>query len=195
MPETGFDNLFVVALVALLAPLAVAVAPSLRVPAVVLEILVGIVLGPDVLGVVTADVPVQVLAVIGLAFLLFTVGLELDVRALRGTALRLSVVGYAVSLALGTGVGLLTAAAGWVSCRSMLQHWSAPASSPYWSFHHWRWACSGNPPHTRQRARGHRRAASSPEPSSRGSSTPEAALQDHPLSAGPRHRVVPLLGR
>jgi Kef-type K+ transport system membrane component KefB len=115
MPETGFDNLFIVALVALLAPLAVAVAPSLRVPAVVLEILVGIVLGPDVLGVVTADVPVQVLAVIGLAFLLFTVGLELDVRALRGTALRLSVVGYAVSLALGTGVGLLTAAAGWVS--------------------------------------------------------------------------------
>jgi Kef-type K+ transport system membrane component KefB len=115
MPDTGFDNLFVVSLVALLAPLAVAVVPFLRVPAVVLEILAGIVLGPDVLGVVNADVPVQVLAVIGLAFLLFTVGLELDVRALRGAALRLAVVGYLVSLALGTGVGILAAAAGWVS--------------------------------------------------------------------------------
>jgi Kef-type K+ transport system membrane component KefB len=115
MPDTGFDNLFVVALVALLAPLAVAVVPGLRVPAVVLEILAGIVLGPDVLGVVNADVPVQVLAVIGLAFLLFTVGLELDVRTLRGSALRLAVVGYAVSLALGTGVGILAAAAGWVT--------------------------------------------------------------------------------
>jgi Kef-type K+ transport system membrane component KefB len=115
MPDTGFDNLFVVALVALLAPLAVAAVPALRVPAVVLEILAGIVLGPDVLGVVNADVPVQVLAVIGLAFLLFTVGLELDVRTLRGSALQLAAVGYAVSLALGTGVGLLTAAAGWVS--------------------------------------------------------------------------------
>jgi Kef-type K+ transport system membrane component KefB len=115
MPDTGFDNLFIVALVALLAPLAVAVVPNLRMPAVVLEILAGIVLGPDVLHVVEADVPVEVLAVIGLAFLLFTVGLELDVRTLRGTALRLAVIGYAVSLALGTGVGLLAAAAGWVS--------------------------------------------------------------------------------
>jgi Kef-type K+ transport system membrane component KefB len=114
MPDTGFDNLFVVALVALLAPLSVALVPSLRLPAVVVEILAGVVLGPDVLGVVDADLAVQVLSVIGLAFLLFTVGLELDVRTLRGTALRLAVIGYAVSLALGTGVGLLAAAAGWV---------------------------------------------------------------------------------
>lgn len=115
MPDTGFDNLFVVALVALLAPLTVAVLPAVRVPAVVLEILAGIALGPDVLDVVHADVPVEVLAVIGLAFLLFTVGLELDVRALRGTALRLAIVGYVVSLALGTGVGVLATAVGWVS--------------------------------------------------------------------------------
>jgi Kef-type K+ transport system membrane component KefB len=115
MPDTGFDNLFVVALIALMAPLVVAVVPALRVPAVVVEIVAGVVLGPDVLGVVAADLPVQVLSVIGLAFLLFTVGLELDVRTLRGTALRLSMIGYAVSLVLGTGVGLLAAGAGWVS--------------------------------------------------------------------------------
>lgn len=115
MPDTGFDHLFVVALVALLAPLAVAAVPSLRVPAVVVEILAGVVLGPDVLGVVEAGLAVQVLAVIGLAFLLFTVGLELDVRTLRGAALRLSAVGYAISLLLGTGTGLVAAAAGWVS--------------------------------------------------------------------------------
>ena len=55
MPDTGFDNLLVVALVALLAPLAVAAVPSFRVPAVVVEIVAGVVLGPDVLGVVDAD--------------------------------------------------------------------------------------------------------------------------------------------
>lgn len=115
MPDTGFDNLFVVALVALLAPLCVAAVPVLRVPAVVLEILAGMILGPDGLGIVEADVPVQVLAVIGLAFLLFTVGLELDVRTLRGRILRLSVVGYAISLALGLTVGLFATAAGWVT--------------------------------------------------------------------------------
>jgi Kef-type K+ transport system membrane component KefB len=115
MPDTGFTHLFLVALVALLAPLAVAAMPAVRVPAVVVEILAGIVLGPDVLDVVNADEPVQVLAVIGLAFLLFTVGLELDVGSLRGTALRLSAVGYAVSLVLGAGVGLLISGVGWVS--------------------------------------------------------------------------------
>jgi Kef-type K+ transport system membrane component KefB len=120
MPDTAFDNLFIVALIALLAPLSVAFVPVLRIPAVVLEILAGIVLGPDVLGVVEADVPVQVLAVIGLAFLLFAVGLELDVRTLRGTTLRLAVLGYAVSLALGTGVGLAATAAGWVSSPLLL---------------------------------------------------------------------------
>src|SRR4051794_5703191 len=115
MPDTGFDNLFIVALVALLAPLLVAAVPAFRVPAVVVEIIAGVVLGPDVLGVVDVDLAVQVLGVIGLAFLLFTVGLELDVRTLRGTALRLAAAGYAVSLALGTGAGLLAGAAGWVS--------------------------------------------------------------------------------
>jgi Kef-type K+ transport system membrane component KefB len=115
MPNTGFDNIFIVALVALLAPLVVATVPALRVPAVVVEIMAGVALGPDVLGVVEADLAVQVLSVIGLAFLLFTVGLELDLRTLRGTALRLSAAGYAVSLALGVGVGLLMGAAGWVS--------------------------------------------------------------------------------
>jgi Kef-type K+ transport system membrane component KefB len=120
MPDTGFDNLFVVALVALLAPLAVAAMPAFRVPAVVVEILAGVVLGPDVLGVVQADLAVQVLAVIGLAFLLFTVGLELDVRTLRGSALRSAALGYAISLALGAGVGLLAAGAGWIGSPVLL---------------------------------------------------------------------------
>jgi Kef-type K+ transport system membrane component KefB len=120
MPDTGFDNLFVVALAALLAPLAVAAVPAFRVPAVVVEILAGVVLGPDVLGVVQADLAVQVLAVIGLAFLLFTVGLELDVRTLRGSALRSAALGYAISLALGAGVGLLAAGAGWIGSPVLL---------------------------------------------------------------------------
>jgi Kef-type K+ transport system membrane component KefB len=57
---------------------------------------------------------VQVLAVIGLAFLLFMVGLELDVATLRGRVLRLALLGYLVSLTLGAGVGVGAAAAGWV---------------------------------------------------------------------------------
>jgi len=120
MPDIGFTNLFVVSLVALLAPLTVAMLPRLRVPSVVLEIVAGVVLGPAVLGVVSADLPVQVLAVVGLAFLLFMVGLELDVRALRGRSLQVAALGYLVSLVLGTVVGLGAAAAGWVHSPLLL---------------------------------------------------------------------------
>jgi len=43
-----------------------------------LEILAGVVLGPSVLGWVEVDLPVQILALIGLAFLLLRSGLEID---------------------------------------------------------------------------------------------------------------------
>jgi hypothetical protein len=42
MPDTGFDHLVIVALAALLAPLTVAAVPVLRVPAVVVEVVVGV---------------------------------------------------------------------------------------------------------------------------------------------------------
>jgi Kef-type K+ transport system membrane component KefB len=84
MPDVGFGNLFAVALVAFGVPLLLGLAPWLRVPGPVLEIVAGVVLGPAVLGWVDADLPVRVLAVVGLAFLLFLAGLEIDVSALRG---------------------------------------------------------------------------------------------------------------
>jgi len=64
-------------------------APRLRVPSVVIEIIVGVIVGPGVLGWVQIDLPVQILAVFGLAFLLFLAGLEIDLRGLRGNCSRL----------------------------------------------------------------------------------------------------------
>src|SRR5919205_427924 len=71
MPDVSFTNLLIVVAVAVLAPLTVGFAPKLRLPAVVLEIIGGIIIGPSVLGWVRADLPVQILALFGLAFLLF----------------------------------------------------------------------------------------------------------------------------
>ena len=115
MPEVSFQNLFVVSVVALTAPLLLGYAPRLRVPSPVLEIVAGVVLGPGVLGWVDADLPVQVFAIAGLAFLLFLAGLEIDVRALRGRPLRLSVLGSVITLALGVAVGVALTGAGWVT--------------------------------------------------------------------------------
>src|SRR6478609_8117479 len=98
MPDVQFTNLLWVTLVALLAPLTLGLAPALRVPSVVLEIIAGVVLGPQVLGWVEVDTPVSIVALLGLAFLLFLAGLEIDVHQLRGTLLRLALVGYVVTL-------------------------------------------------------------------------------------------------
>jgi Kef-type K+ transport system membrane component KefB len=114
VPAVSFTGLLVVAVVAVGAPLLVAVVPWLRVPAVVLEIVAGIVLGPSGLGWVKVDLPIQILAVIGLAFLLFLAGLEIDVAGLRGAVLRRAGAGFGLTLALGLLVGLGFHAAGYV---------------------------------------------------------------------------------
>ena len=115
MPDVSFTNLLIVAAVAVLAPLTVGFFPRLRVPAIVLEIIGGIIIGPSVLGWAHVDLPVSILALFGLAFLLFLAGLEIDVHRLRGRLLRFAVLGYLVSLVLGYGAGASFTAAGWVS--------------------------------------------------------------------------------
>jgi Kef-type K+ transport system membrane component KefB len=108
MGTISFGGLAIVAAAALAAPLALGLFPGIRLPAVVLEIVLGIVIGPQVLGWVSIDTPIQVLSLLGLAFLLFLAGLEVDYERLRGRVLRLTGLGYALSfgLALLIGVGL-----------------------------------------------------------------------------------------
>jgi Kef-type K+ transport system membrane component KefB len=115
MPDVSFVNLLAVVAVAVAAPLIVGYLPWLRVPAVVLEIVGGIIIGPSVLGWVRVDLPVAILALFGLAFLLFLAGLEIDVHRLRGRLLRFAVLGYLLTLVLGYGAGVSFTAAGWVS--------------------------------------------------------------------------------
>ena len=110
-----FTNLLIIMVVAFLAPLVVNAVPALRVPAPVLEIVAGIVLGPSVLGWVHLDAPVEVLALVGLAFLLFLAGLEIDVHRLHGRPLTLALGGFVVSFAIAVGAALLLAAGGFTT--------------------------------------------------------------------------------
>jgi Kef-type K+ transport system membrane component KefB len=114
MPEVSFDNLLIICVIAVLAPLLAGALPKLRIPAVVLEIVAGIVVGPGGFNWVQVDLPVQILALFGLAFLLFLAGLEIDVMTLRGRSLRIAAGGYVVTLVLGLGAGAALDASGWV---------------------------------------------------------------------------------
>src|SRR5919201_1264356 len=96
----GFTNLLIVAAAAFAAPLALGLVPVFRLPAVVLEIVLGIVLGPSVLGWAKVDEPVQVMSLLGLAFLLLLAGLEVEFEQFRGRLLKLTGVGFAASLGI-----------------------------------------------------------------------------------------------
>src|ERR671914_2472276 len=108
----SFTNLLIITVVAFAAPLLVRAIPVVRVPSPVLEIVAGIVLGPSLLGWVAVDAPVEVLALVGLAFLLFLAGLEIDVHRLRGRPLQLALTGFGVSFAIAVGAALLLTAGG-----------------------------------------------------------------------------------
>ncbi len=110
----AFSNLVIVAAVAFAAPFVLGLFPRVRLPSVVLEIVAGIVLGPSLLGVVEVDASVAVVATLGLAFVLFLAGLEIEFDALRGPLLRLASIGFVLSLAIALAVAFGLKAAGLV---------------------------------------------------------------------------------
>jgi Kef-type K+ transport system membrane component KefB len=99
-------------LVAVGAPLVVALVPSLRIPAIVLEIVGGIIIGPQVFGIATPDIHVRMLSTIGLAFLLFLAGLEVNLDTLRSPVAGLALRAFVVSMALAVAAGYLMNLAG-----------------------------------------------------------------------------------
>jgi len=111
MPNVSFSGLLIVAVVAFGAPLLLALTPARRLPAIVLEIVAGIVIGPSALGWVKVDLPISILSVLGLAFLLFLAGLEVELERLRGRLLAFVGSAFLISfgLALLVGYGLYIA--------------------------------------------------------------------------------------
>jgi len=117
--DITFDSLSVVAVTAFLAPLVVDRIKAVRVPVAVVEILLGIVIGPDVLGWAEVDEPVQVLALLGLAFVLFLAGFELDLHQVRGRLLRAAVLGYVCVLVAALAIGVALDRAGLITSPAL----------------------------------------------------------------------------
>jgi Kef-type K+ transport system membrane component KefB len=99
-PLGTLGSLLVIVLAAALAPVLVDLRPAWRVPLVVAEITLGVAVGPQVLGWATADALIEFLSQLGMAFLFFLAGLELDFGRVRGAPLRLAGLGWLLSVGL-----------------------------------------------------------------------------------------------
>lgn len=108
--QVNLANLFILALVAAGVPLVVGLL-RLRVAEVVLLLGFGVIVGPQVLGLVTINETIDTFNELGLGLLFFLAGYELERESLQGRTGRLAIGGWVVSLALALVVaGLLDGA-------------------------------------------------------------------------------------
>jgi hypothetical protein len=103
-----FHCLFVIAFVAVLAPLLARLPALIRMPAVILELVLGILIGPSGAGWVTSHGSIGLLGEFGLIFLFFQAGFEFNPDKIGADPLRLGALAWLVSLGLtSVFIGLL----------------------------------------------------------------------------------------
>jgi Kef-type K+ transport system membrane component KefB len=92
--------LFIMAFIAVLAPLLTRVPAFARTPAVVLELLLGILIGPSILGLVTSQGAIGFLGQFGLIFLIFQAGFEFNPEEIGAGPLRLGAAAWLAAFCL-----------------------------------------------------------------------------------------------
>src|SRR6478609_6010971 len=81
-------------------------------PVVVLELVLGIVIGPQVLNLARSSDFIEFFANLGLGMLFYFAGYEIDFERIKGAPMKLGAIGWALSVALAYGIGGLLAMAG-----------------------------------------------------------------------------------
>ncbi|WP_022887896.1 cation:proton antiporter [Agromyces italicus] len=108
--EVSISTMVLVPAIAVVAPLLVrGLGRWIAIPLVVFEIVLGLLLGPAMLGWVVPDEFMGLIAEFGLAMLFFLAGNEIDFRAIRGRPLNRAAIGWIISLAAGVGIAALFA--------------------------------------------------------------------------------------
>jgi Kef-type K+ transport system membrane component KefB len=113
---TDTTSFLLVLLAAAIAPFVAAGAnrihPQLIVPIVVVELMLGAIIGPDILGAAEMNEVLSFLGELGLGFLFFFAGYEIDINRIRGVPLRLAAIGWVISCALAYAIAGALMAAG-----------------------------------------------------------------------------------
>jgi Kef-type K+ transport system membrane component KefB len=105
-------SLVIIALVAVLAPLINRLPLRVRIPVIVIELLMGVLIGPAGVGWVASGGIIAFLGEFGLIFLFFQAGLEIDLTRFQGVSLRLATVGWFISVAIACMIAVLLYATG-----------------------------------------------------------------------------------
>jgi Kef-type K+ transport system membrane component KefB len=109
--DTG--SFFAIVMVAAVSAIVVAIVPRrFAPPVVVLELMLGIVVGPHVLQIAHTDDFVDFFSNLGLGMLFFFAGYEIDFERIRGAPLALGAWGWVISVGLAFGIGGILAGAG-----------------------------------------------------------------------------------
>jgi Kef-type K+ transport system membrane component KefB len=114
------QTLLIVLSIAVLAPVLVELVPRIRVPVVVVEIVLGLLVGPQVLGWAEPGPLITALSRFGMACLFFLAGLEIDFHAIRGRPLTKATQGWLLSLGIALALGWALQAAGLVGSGILL---------------------------------------------------------------------------
>jgi Kef-type K+ transport system membrane component KefB len=102
----------IVGIAALAGIIVLAISPKLAIPVVVIELVLGIVIGPQGLEWAKIDDTTEFLGDLGLGMLFFFAGYEIDFGRIKGRPLKLGIAGWLISLVIAYGLGGVLAAAG-----------------------------------------------------------------------------------
>jgi flagellin-like protein len=136
MLDETVDTLLVIFVIAVVSPIVADLFRRIHLTDLVVEILLGVVVGPQVLGVAHLTLPITTLSSIGLSVLMFLAGYELDFAKVRGAPVRLASIGWLISLAIGLSAGALAQLGGravsWIVIGLALTTTALATLMPMW---------------------------------------------------------------
>jgi Kef-type K+ transport system membrane component KefB len=100
MDYTAFEGLLWVFALATLAPILADIIPKITVPVVVIELVLGIIAGPHILDLVHANIGLEFGSELGVIFLFFIAGFEVDFEGIKGNPLRNATIAWIAGFAL-----------------------------------------------------------------------------------------------
>jgi Kef-type K+ transport system membrane component KefB len=111
--DVDTSSFFAIVLVAAIAAITVAIVPrGMAPPVVVLELMLGILIGPEALDFAHSSAFIDFFSNLGLGMLFYFAGYEIDFERIRGAPMKLGALGWAMSVGLAYGIGGILAAAG-----------------------------------------------------------------------------------